>query len=82
VISEPLEQRRKREKKPLKPAVPDPDQDKADLDFLESLDKPSTLEPGAGEMNPNPAPGIVPVSILKEEENKGLEDWLDDFLGD
>ena len=82
MIPEPLEQRRKREKKPVKPEVPDPDQDQADLDFLASLDKPLKLEPGADEMNSNPAPGVVPVSILKVEESKGLEDWLDDFLGD
>ena len=80
---EPAGETETEKKKPSGPvpvaSVPPPRtaEETDDLEFLESLDKPA---PAA---EPNlPAPGVVPVKIVKEEEKKDLEDWLDDFLGD
>ena len=60
--------------------------EKADLDFLASLEKRSpaqetTLVKEEAEIDELPAAvgGVVPVQIL-EAEKKDLEDWLDDFL--
>ena len=61
-------------------------EEKADLDFLASLEKRSpaqetTLVKEEAEMDelPPAVGGVVPVQIL-ETEKKDLEDWLDDFL--
>jgi len=53
--------------------------EKDDLEFLESLDKEETAEPVKEE---TVIPKVVPVNIIKCEEKKDLEDWLDDFLAD
>jgi len=59
-----------------KPVINLTSDEKADLEFLESLAEP--LEPPVKEVGSAGA-GVVPVQILQEEK-KDLEDWLDDFL--
>jgi len=59
-----------------KPVINLTSDEKADLEFLESLTEP--LEPPVKEVGSAGA-GVVPVQILQEEK-KDLEDWLDDFL--
>ena len=59
-------------------------EEKADLDFLASLEKRSpaqetTLVKEEVDELPAAVGGVVPVQIL-EAEKKDLEDWLDDFL--
>jgi len=60
----------------MKPVINLTSDEKADLEFLESLTEP--LEPPVKEVGSAGA-GVVPVQILQEEK-KDLEDWLDDFL--
>jgi len=59
-----------------KPVINLTSDEKADLEFLESLTEP--LKPPVKEVGSAGA-GVVPVQILQEEK-KDLEDWLDDFL--
>ncbi len=57
-----------------------------DLQFLESLENSkntNSLEPvNTEETSESSIEKVVPVSIIDDKEKKGLEDWLDDFLGD
>lgn len=57
-----------------------------DLQFLESLENSknaNSLEPvNTEETSESLIEKVVPVSIIDDKEKKGLEDWLDDFLGD
>jgi len=50
--------------------------EKSDLDFLDSIDKPKQDKDTPEEEKV----GVVPVKIVKEQETANLEDWLDDFL--
>ena len=64
------------------PIVTKLDAEKEDLDFLESLEA-DALAVGGHEDKARPgAATVVPVQIIREEEKKDLEDWLDDFLDD
>ena len=58
------------------------DEEKEDLDFLESLEAGAPPAEGGDKARPDAAVVVVPVQIIKEEEKKDLEDWLDDFLDD
>merc|ERR1712080_164428 len=51
--------------------------EKSDLEFLDSIDKPKQKIDIVEEKK-----GVVPVKIVKEQETANLEDWLDDFLDD
>jgi hypothetical protein len=51
--------------------------EKSDLEFLDSIDKPKQEIDIVEEKK-----GVVPVKIVKEQETANLEDWLDDFLDD
>jgi len=53
------------------------DEDK-DLNFMDNLDNNMNAK---DDLEAEPVPSIVPVSIVSEE-TKNLEDWLDDFLDD
>ena len=58
------------------------DEEKEDLDFLDSLEAGAPPAEGGDKARPDAAVVVVPVQIIKEEEKKDLEDWLDDFLDD
>ena len=53
--------------------------EKDDLEFLESLEAAPAAD---DEDDVKPAAGVVSVKIIRDEEKKDLEDWLDDFLDD
>lgn len=59
-------------------------EEKNDLEFLESFDKPKKQEEKDEkiENKEEDTEEIVPVQIVKAKETKNLEDWLDDFLDD
>ncbi len=57
-----------------------------DLQFLESLENENNSNNSESlnteETTESSSETVVPVSIIDDKEKKGLEDWLDDFLGD
>ena len=53
------------------------------LEFLENSKNANSLEPvNTEETSESLIEKVVPVSIIDDKEKKGLEDWLDDFLGE
>ena len=56
-----------------------------DIEFLSSIEKKESKSkeiPDTEDASNSKCEVVVPVTFIDDKEKKGLEDWLDDFLGD